>query len=350
LIDKPYERLRAALDQLPGGFPSTKSGVELEILRRIFIDTEANLAAAMSGTAETVPIIAGHANMDNDQALNLLKGMARRGLVWTSRKEGEIRFRLAPWVIGIYEEQWDKMDHELAHLCDHYWKEGGMEGIMKLQPSLHRVIPHHGSVKSEEIMPYDDVRALLLSSKSFGVRDCICRKQHNLTSDKECRFPIHNCLNFSSGERLNDPNAISQTEALRILDETEKEGLVHTVSNSQKGVGYICNCCGCCCNILGGITKLGIEHSVASANYYAVVIPDLCTACGICFERCQVAAVKVESVATVDRGKCIGCGLCVTGCPVEAIKLRRKPEAEIVHPPDNYRTWEEARLRNRGLI
>ncbi|MDD4860274.1 MAG: 4Fe-4S binding protein [Dehalococcoidales bacterium] len=348
-MDNVFARLRAALDRLPGGFPATKSGVELEILRRIFPEADARLAAAMTGMPESATAIATRAGTEPDAALTALKAMARRGLVWPSRKDGDMRFRLAPWVIGIYEEQWDKMDHELAHLCDHYWQEGGMEGIMKLQPALHRVIPHHGSVKTEEILPYDDVRSLLLQSKSFGVRECICRKQHNLTHTEKCKFPTNNCLNFSASERLNDPHAITQTDALRILDEAEKVGLVHTVSNNQRGVGYVCNCCGCCCNILGGITKLGIAKSVAVANYLAVVSIDSCTSCGICAERCQVAAVKVDNTASVDRARCIGCGLCVTGCPSDAIHLQRKPEAEIVHPPDNYRAWEEARLKGRGL-
>jgi ferredoxin len=349
MTENVYTKLRAALDLLPGGFPATKSGVELEILRRIFPESDAGLAAIMTGNPENAEAIASRAGMEIEPVVTALKGMARRGLIWPSRKDGEVRFRLAPWVIGIYEEQWDKMDHDLAHLCDHYWQEGGMEGIMKIQPALHRVIPHHGSVKTEEILPYDDVRALLLQSKSFGVRECICRKQHNLVSEAKCRFPTNNCLNFSPGERLNDPHAITQAEALKILDEAEKVGLVHTVSNNQKGVGYICNCCGCCCNILGGITKLGIKQSVAVANYFAEVKPDLCTACGICAERCQVKAVKVDNVAIVDRSRCIGCGLCVTGCPAEAIGLKRKPASEIVHPPDSYRAWEEARLKDRGL-
>jgi len=33
-----YERLREHLHQLPVGFPSTQSGVELRILKRLFTD------------------------------------------------------------------------------------------------------------------------------------------------------------------------------------------------------------------------------------------------------------------------------------------------------------------------
>jgi hypothetical protein len=41
--------------------------------------------------------------------------------------------------------------------------------------------------------------------------------------------------------------------------------------------------------------------------------------------------------------------LCVSGCPNDAARLVRKPEAEIVHPPQTFAEWEHQRLHNRGL-
>ena len=73
---------------------------------------------------------------------------------------------------------------------------------------------------------------------------------------------------------------------------TEQVGLVHTVSNVTEGVGYVCNCCGCCCGILRGITDWGIADSVAYANYYAVIEPEFCADCGTCIERCHVGAIS----------------------------------------------------------
>ena len=135
-----------------------------------------------------------------------------------------------------------------------------------------------------------------------------------------------------------------------MLNEFERIGLVHTVSNIIRGVYYVCNCCGCCCGVLRGITDFGIENSVAHANYYSVIDTNECIGCGVCERRCQVKAISMkDGVAVVDHPHCIGCGLCVTGCPTHAARLQRKPENEIVHPPIDFETWELERLRNRGL-
>ena len=221
---------------------------------------------------------------------------------------------------------------------------------MSYEPALHRVVPAQGTVKTEFILPYDEIKPLILQAKSFELRDCICRKQQDLLENRKCDFPLNVCLNFSVKERPMGPHSITQEEALKVLNQAEEVGLVHTVNNVAKGVFYVCNCCGCCCGILRGINEFGIEHSVAKANYYAVVDPELCLACGICEERCQVHACSVDEVSIIDLTKCIGCGICVTGCPNEAVKLALRPDAEIIHPPDNYKAWEQQRLGNRGLL
>ncbi len=269
------------------------------------------------------------------------------GAAWYSQEGRERRFRLAPFIVGIYEAQRGILDHELAHLVEAYLHQGGAQGIMAPQPALHRVVPAQGAVKSEWILPYDDVRALLLSAKAYHESECICRAQQRLLGDP-CRFPKSMCLSFSTVERSPWEGDITREQALALLERSEEIGLVHTVSNVIEGVGYICNCCGCCCGILRGITDFGIAHSVAYANYYAEIDPDLCQGCGDCILRCQVGAISErDGISVVDRGRCIGCGLCVSGCPNDAAHLFRKPEAEIVHPPHDYGEWERARLANR---
>jgi electron transport complex protein RnfB len=346
-----FENLADSLDRLPNGFPRTSSNVEILILKKIFSPKEAELASELTGTFESLGKIAARVRIAEADLKPQLVAMAKRGLLWMGRKDARMMFRLAPFIVGIFESHLDEIDHEFAHLFEEYMESGGAVGIMKPQPALHRVVPARGSVKSEWILPYDDTRAMLEKAVSFRVRDCICRVQQDKLGIRRCDFPIKNCVTFSPNERAPHPDDVTKEGAIAILDEAEEVGLVHCVSNVIKDVFYVCNCCGCCCGILRGITDWGIEESVARANYYAEIDPGECTGCGVCVERCQVKAVELkEDIAFVDREKCIGCGLCVTGCAVNASKLIRKPGAEMVHPPDDFNTWEKRRLENRGLI
>ncbi len=345
-----YERLADALDRLPNGFPRTPSRVEIQVLKKILSVDEASLVSQLSGGMEPIEAISRRVGLTVQATRTRLWELAKRGLVWFDKQGGISRFRSAPFIVGIFEAQLENMDHEFAHLFEEYMAQGGAAGIMRPQPALHRVIPAQSTVKSEWVLPYDDVRAILLKARTFNVRDCICRVQQDQIG-RRCDLPLRNCLSFSSVKRSPNPDDISQEEALAILDQAEEVGLVHTVSNVAKEFGYVCNCCGCCCGILRGITDWGIENSVAYANYFAAIDRDRCTGCGVCRERCQVRAIsEKDGVSTVILKGCIGCGLCVSGCPSEAAKLYPKPESEMVHPPVDYATWEHQRLLNRGLI
>ncbi len=335
---------------MPNGFPRTPSNIEIRILQKIFTPEEAWLAGMLRGKMEPTAAIAARAELDEEEVTERLNLMGRKGFVWRHKAEDGLRFRLAPFVVGIYEAQIETMDHELAHLVEDYLLGGGAAGIMAPLPALQRVVPAMETVKTELIMPYEDVREMLLQAKSYRVRECICRKQKEHTG-RECDHPLRNCLTFSSREGKPHPDALTQEQALALLDQTEEIGLVHSVSNFIKGVNYVCNCCGCCCGILRGITEWGFENSMAASNYYAVIDAEECQNCGICIDRCHVSAIsEVNGTTVVDRKLCIGCGLCVSGCPDEPALLERKPEAEIVHPPDTFAIWEEMRLRSRGML
>jgi Na+-translocating ferredoxin:NAD+ oxidoreductase RNF subunit RnfB len=347
LSDHAYEQLAEALNKLPNGFPRTPSNVEIKILMKIFSSEEASLACQLTGSVESVDAIAHRTGISAEEAETKLAKMGRRGLLWSDHKGDESFYRLAPFIVGIYESQLESMDHELAHLVEEYLAHGGAIGIMKPQPALHRVVPAQKAVKSEWILPYDDVKAILLDAQTFDLNDCVCRIQQDHIG-RRCDFSLRTCLSFSSNARPPGQHTISKEEALAFLNEAEQIGLVHTVSNVMKGIGYVCNCCGCCCGILRGINEWGIEKSVAYANYYAVIDPDRCVGCGICRSRCQVHAIsEKDGVSKVDSEKCIGCGLCVTGCSNSTARLERKNDSEIINPPIDFETWEHERLSKR---
>ena len=350
MTDSAYKLLAEALDSLPNGFPSTESGIELRILKKLFSPEEAALAAQLTGIWESLDQVAERLEIPARDLRAQFSAMAKRGLIWIDRRDGKAFFRLAPFIVGFYEEQVATIDHDLAHMVEEYFRQGGVKGIMQPQPALHRVLPAQGAVKTEWVLPYDDVKAILEKANTFNVRNCICRIEQDLLGSRQCDFPLDICLGFSEHEREPVEGDISKEEALALLKKSEQIGLVHTVSNVTTGLGYVCNCCGCCCGILRGITEFGVANSVAYANYYAVIDSDLCIGCGACIDRCQVDAIlDRDGVSVVQVEKCIGCGLCVTGCPESAAILELKTEAAIIQPPVDFETWEQERLMNRGF-
>jgi len=360
MSDEVYERLAGALDQLAGGYPRTASNVELDLLRAIFTPNEAELASVLTGRPVSAEAIAKRVDSDVGEVRETLDGLLDRGIIWSRSDGGSLdvashtdgTYRLAPFMVGVMEAHLAATrDPAFARLVDDYLAAGGAAGIMAPQPALHRVIPARAATDIEWVLPYDDVRTILANAKSMRVEECYCRVSQDVLGERRCDFPLETCLAFSFVESDDQEGQITRERALAILDQAEQLGLVHTVSNVASGVGYVCNCCGCCCELLRGVNDWGIEQSVAQANYYAEIDPSLCTACGTCQKRCQVAAIvgAGDAKRVVDREHCIGCGVCVTGCEVEAVHLRRKAEEEVVTPPASFEAWELQRQRARGI-
>jgi Na+-translocating ferredoxin:NAD+ oxidoreductase subunit B len=349
-MSNAYADLADALNALPNGFPRTETGSDLRLLECIYSEKEAEIASRLTIDWDSVDNIAGRMNKLNKEVQSGLFAMVREGKVWMQKVEGKIVFRLAPFIIGSYEASVEKMNEKMALLVEKYMIDGGVKGIMKPRPAVHRTVPILETTELEWILPYDNVLKILENAQSFHVQDCICRKQKEALGEG-CDAPIHNCLSFSTGKREKIPGDITKEEAIELLKQAEEASLVHSVSNVVDGMNYICNCCGCCCGVLRGITEWGVENSMARANYEAVASDDKCIGCEVCIDRCQVSAIEIiDGIAKIDRNKCLGCGLCITTCASSAIKLMPRPVAEQVAPPETFGDWEKQRLQNRGLI
>src|SRR5208337_3651224 len=124
LSDHVYEQLAEALNRLPNGFPRTSSNVEIRILKKIFLPEEASLASRLSGSMETAEAIARRVGLPAEETETMLKQMAKKGFLWSDKKGKKSLFRLAPFIVGIYESQKETMDHEFAHLVEEYMANG----------------------------------------------------------------------------------------------------------------------------------------------------------------------------------------------------------------------------------
>ncbi len=349
-MNKIYKKLAEHLDRIPNGFPATKSGVELKILAKLFTATQADIACKMSLEPESVSSIAAKMKWDDRQTFIALKSMVKKGLIGIKRGKGGFLFKLIPFIVGFYERQNADIDKEFAQLFEEYYHQA-LYKMMTLKPSVQRVIPIEKTIPVNlEVMPYERASTYLENCKSWGVLKCICRVQKQLIG-QGCEHSKENCLVFSSRphqfDRVEAIRPITKQEALDILEQAEKEGLIHSTNNIQEGVDYICNCCSCCCGVLQGMIEYGSPNAVAGSNFYAFVDKTLCKGCGICIDRCQFKALSLEDdICNINIDRCYGCGLCVSTCPTHAMQLIPKSEPES--PPLSETEWREQRTKSRG--
>jgi electron transport complex protein RnfB len=353
MIMEIYEHLAQTLDSLPNGFPSTGDGSELRLLAKLFSPEEANLCILLTPDLETVDAIAARTGTESKNIRNLLKDMARRGLIASGRLDLGLGFGLMPFVVGIYEMQIAHIDKELAQLVEDYFQQS-FRAALNRKPQFHRIIPVGESIHSSmEVFPYESCSTLVASAKAWGVLDCICRKQKALIGEA-CAHPLDVCMALEEhpGAFDNNPTirAIDQEKALATLKRAADAGLVHSVSNNQQGIHYICNCCTCSCGILRGMASLGVANVIARSAFVNSVDESLCNSCETCLPYCQFNALTLEDVIQVNSICCVGCGVCVPACPSEALILLRRPNEEILPIPDSLADWKAQRTAARGSI
>jgi len=350
----PYKQLAERLDALPNGYPPTEDGVELRLLAALFSPEEAALVAQLRITLETPAQLATRIGGEAAQWSAMLKAMSRRGLIHAGRTDEGLAFGLMPFVVGIYEAQLGQIDGELAALFEDYYHQAFGQ-MLTVKPQVHRVIPINESIRIDmEVHPYESAAGIVGQAQSWGVIDCICRKQKALIGDP-CDHPIDVCLILHErpGAFDNQPaiHALNHDEAIGVLERSAAAGLVHSVSNNQQGTHYICNCCTCSCGILRGMADLGIANVVARSAFVNQVDAALCIGCETCVDYCQFSALTLneEFVVQVNSTRCVGCGVCVSFCDEGAMALVRRPDDEVKPPPPTIMEWGLERAMARGI-
>ena len=350
--DNAYKLLAERLDALPNGFPPTDDGAELRLLAKLFTEEEALLAAQLRLTRETVDEIAARVGGDAKTLQKQLKTMARRGLIEIDRSAGGLGYGLLPFAVGIYEYQFHTMDAELAELFEDYYQKAFGQALT-MKPALTRVVPVGETIQVDmEVRPYESVTGIVDDAQAYGVVDCICRTQQALVGDP-CGHPVDVCMVLSEKpgafDRSSVVRALTRDEADATLQRAVEAGLVHCVSNNQKGLWFICNCCTCSCAVLRGMAELGVANVVARSAFVNQVDEDLCIACGVCVDYCQFDALSLEDVVQVNSVRCVGCGVCVPTCSEEALSLVRRPPEQVLPVPVTERDWQVERSAARGL-
>jgi Na+-translocating ferredoxin:NAD+ oxidoreductase subunit B len=349
MADELYDRLADIFNLIGYG---SKRSPELEaLLKSLFSKEEAFLAVHLSPMAPEPPgALAKRLGKDPSEVAHTLNDMADKGLIYSSNRNGEKWYKLIQLVPGIFELQFMKGEvtergKELARLFDAYFhsrvpKEGGQSAFAEEAIHMARVIPIEQTLTpSMNVFPFEVASQYIENNQPITVSVCYCRHEKRLL-DHGCRYPDEVCLQLGPFAEFVKERGfgreIDKAEALEILKKSAEAGLIHTSSNTQERIDFICNCCTCCCGILQGVYQFGDPVRSVSSNYEVAVDADICTGCGECVERCQMDALTSEEERVViNLDRCIGCGVCVYHCPVEAITL--VPRADFVEPPKSFR-------------
>jgi electron transport complex protein RnfB len=340
-----YRDLQIHLDKLPIGFPSTKSGVEIRILRHLFTPEEAKLALQLSMIPEPLSQIYDRFDKNKiamDKLERALDHMVEKGSIMGTNIANRKLYSLIWFAVGMYEFQVDRLTKDFARDAKLYIDgEFGDEMYRTKIPQL-RTIPVRKSIAAPEkfgVSSYDDIRNIIENvGGQIAVINCICRQVRDVIGESCTKTDLREtCMVFREmADKVISQGigrSVKKDEALALLDKAQEVGLVLQPENTQHP-SYVCCCCGDCCGILTTVKRFPHPAELYASNYYAEINPELCTGCEICVSRCQLDAITiVNGVAVVDLDRCIGCGNCVALCEFNASQLRKK-ETEMV-PPKN---------------
>lgn len=343
--DKVYIDLQKHLDQQAVGFPATKSGVEIRILKELFTPEQARLALHLSYQPQSVANIFDQVkdnNLTREKIEDMLEEMENNGAILSTVKDGNKHYFTIPLLVGIVEMHCAKATPQFWQDFGEYVRGEFGEAFTSTKVSQLRTIPVEKSIAEEyQVATYDQIRELIKNTKGpIAVGACMCRegaKQQGRPCNVTNR--VESCMGFGDWAQHSIERGhfkeITREEALAITLLNEKDGLVLQPSNNQK-IDFVCACCGCCCGILRKLKNLPKPAENWAHNFYAVVNNDKCLGCGLCVKKCQMNAVSINEdtrCSSVNLDRCIGCGNCVVFCPFKAMSLMKK-EKETVPPKD----------------
>jgi len=339
-----YRKLQQHFDDMPIGFPPTKSGSDIKLLQYFFDPEDISILLELNHEYKALGIIIARLKKKKillNIAKRILDKLLKKGLIGWKEKGNVVYYKLLPLVVGLDESQNYNRTPEYIELLRTYMIESqfALKLVTSRIPQL-RTIPVERSIEFQHfVSTYNDVRMIIENVEGpIVLLDCVCKKSAKLNG-RNCKQTsrLETCLVFNEVAlrwlKRGLGTEISKKEALDVLKQNQADGLVLQPSNS-KNPNFLCSCCGCCCGILSLQKMIPNPAKYWNNDYQTEVNLDVCEGCGTCIKVCQVNAIKLKNEkATIDLKRCIGCGNCVNSCPNQSLSLvKRKNPTSI---PDN---------------
>ena len=350
-----HQKLVERLNRFPQGAPPSE--LLFQILRVLFTEEEAGLVALLP----IRPFTAAHAaqiwKMPEDTSLSILNRLADRGMLLDlEHPDGTRTFVLPPPMAGFFEFSMMRVgngyDQKLLAELFHQYLNVEEDFVRELfaggETQLGRVFVNEGALPENalQVMDYERASEVIRTASHIGIGTCYCR--HKMAHlGKACQAPMEICMTFNgtAGSLIRHRVArrVDASEGLDLLAQALDGNLVQFGENVRDQVGFICNCCGCCCEAMLAAKRFAVLNPIATTNHLPEVEAEACNGCGKCVEVCPVEAMSLVSSgdphhpkrkkARLDESICLGCGVCVRACSRRALRLR--PRARRVITPVN---------------
>jgi Fe-S-cluster-containing hydrogenase component 2 len=359
-----YIRLARHLEDLIMGYPFNEALPEL--LKESYNPVEAQVALAIPNNLAPLEVvdmetIAARSDLPASTVAEALESLSSRNMLYTSTTgSGAKGYALLQVGYGMpqtffWAGRGDDRAKRMAKLILKYFNV----------PTTHKV---YGGVKTKTykyspaglsidlpmqgVLPFEQIGPIVDAATKVAVAHCPCRVTARILGRKDCQHSLEVCLKYDEMAEFviskGLAREVSKDEARQILENSEKEGLVHMVDNAQGQIKHTCNCCGHYCWNVGIIRRRKIPRDALMAVYFTRVTEiEECIGCGACKDICPVAAVEMANdLPEVDQNWCIGCGACAVTCPTGAISIRRRTEKVS---PENFASLHEQIRVEKGL-
>lgn len=364
-IEKAYSKLRKTI-MLP------KMKLSDEIVRIWYKPEEAEIISKGFKTVlmdrYTVKKYASKFGIPEEKVQEIFDKVAKRGLLfyYYSLQDDAKKYYLPPIMPGLIEYYLVNKNNSIDERREFLKKfttleEEGLVGMsMDSNFSVFRIVPgtkpipkerlievnENVEVDKSQVLAYQDVEKIIKDAgkikNNIAILPCTCRTIAMMRkTSPECEAPVEVCMCIGAPARYTVEEGIGRyatvEEAIEILKLSEKHGLIHLTQNTYDKQGFICNCCSCCCGIIGTAIKMNNMNLFTNSDYIPVIDMETCKHCKKCIKMCSFHALSYIVGDSDDKSKdrilvrdsaCIGCGVCASNCPTGSINLKKVRKSE----------------------